>query len=131
MRWRTWLLIAILPSTIARAGEPNVDDVVKRARAVADRKPQHVTCKMSLEVQLYDKAGKLEHDERREGDGILDGDDADLETTRAWRDGKPLSAEALKSEHDKAAAQRAKAKHGGKSGDDFDLAPLASKNADG
>lgn len=118
---RLTIVLSLFLSVNALAAEPTVDEIVKRARAVAEKKPKSVTCQMSMETQLFDKTGKLEHRELREGHGFLDGDKADLETTKAWRDGKPVPEADIKSEREKAKKQK---------NDDLDISPLAAKNAD-
>ena len=126
MMMRVLLLLALVPATAL--ADPTVDDIVQRARAVAEKKPQHLTCQMTMETQLFDKSGKVEHRELREGDGKLDGNDAELETRRAWRDGKPVAEADLQKERDKAKERAAKRKN---DGDELELAPLAAKNAGG
>ena len=49
------------------------------ARAVMDKKPQDVVCKVVVDTQLLDKTGKPEHDEHREGKATWHGDDQDVE----------------------------------------------------
>ncbi|MDB4965434.1 MAG: hypothetical protein JWN44_1123 [Myxococcales bacterium] len=106
---------------------PPVGEVVQKARAVMDKKPERVVCQVRIETQLLDKAGKLEHQEEREAKATFDGDKQDLESTRVVRDGKALTADELKSERDKAKKQHDKSKKS--DDDDFDLSPLAAKNA--
>jgi len=130
---KTLVVAAALLSPLSiSAAELSLDDIVTRARAVADKKPHHVVCKVNLESQLFGKSGELEHKEVREGDTTFDGDKADVDTKRAWRDGKPLTEETLKSEREKMKKAEAKAQaKTEKNDDDFDLAPLESKNAAG
>jgi hypothetical protein len=133
MRTPLAAFVFVLPllTQAAIADEPPLDEIVRRAQKVADQKPSHVTCKMNADTQLFDKSGKLEHHDVREGEAILDGDDTDLHTARAWKDGRELSAEELAKERAKADKARAERKKD-KGGDDgFELSPLAGKNAAG
>src|SRR5690242_14396701 len=119
---RAWILIALLPPALALGEEPSLDQIVARARAVADQKLGPVTCRMSIETRIFDKSGKLEHTETRDGEVKLDGDDSDFRTTRVVRDGKPLDAKALADE--RAKEEKARAEKKKKGDDDFDLSPL-------
>ncbi len=121
---------ALLAAPPARADEPlpPVADVVQKARAVMEKKPSHVVCSIAVDTDVLDKTGKLEHSEKREGKATLDGDDQDVESTRVVRDGKAMSADELAAERENAKKQRAKQQR--KKGDgDFELSPLAPKNA--
>lgn len=123
------MLLTMVSAPAARADDPlpPVADVLLRTRAVMNRKPDHAVCKIVVDSQLLDRSGKVEHDEHREGEATLTGDDQDIDSTRVVRDGKPMSADELAAERDKARKQRAKRTKGGD--DDFDLSPLAAKNA--
>jgi len=125
---------ALLACPAARAGGrsttvaeplPPVAEVVARARAVMDRKPSEMVCKIVVDTQVLDKAGKAEHEEHREGKAILRGDTQDVESQSVTRDGKPMTPEEIADEHEKVKKQRAK----GKGDDDLALSPLAAKNA--
>ncbi|MCU1282437.1 MAG: hypothetical protein JWM53_5983 [bacterium] len=118
---------AMAGGNVARAEEalPPVADVVAHARAVMDKKPTEVVCKVVVDTQLLDKSGKPEHDEHREGKATLRGDDQDIESLSVIRDGKPVSADEIADERAKVKKQSSKKKHGD---DDFDLSPLAAKN---
>jgi hypothetical protein len=118
----------LLAATVARAQEalPPVADVVAHARAVMDKKPAEIVCKVVVDTQLLDKTGKPEHDEHREGKATLRGDDQDIESTAVVRDGKAMSASEIAEEREKVKKQKAKKKGGD---DDFDLSPLDAKNA--
>jgi hypothetical protein len=125
----TTLLIAFFSTAMARGepapASPSVDEVVSRARAVMERKPERAVCRIHVETQLLDKAGKLEHEDKRDGQATLHGNAQDVATEHGWRDGKPISADELAAERAKTEKQ-AKAH---KSDDDFELSPLAPKNA--
>ncbi|MCA1664250.1 MAG: hypothetical protein LC659_08280, partial [Myxococcales bacterium] len=98
------------------------------ARAVMDRKPQGVVCKLVVDTQLLDKAGKPEHDEHREGKATLRGDDQDVESTSVVRDGKPMSDADIADERAKVQKDKRKSKKKG-GDDDFTPSPLDAKNA--
>jgi hypothetical protein len=120
-------------ATLARAAEtmPPVAEVVAHARAVMDKKAPQVVCKVVVDTQLLDKTGKPEHDEHREGKATLRGDDQDIESTKVVRDGRVMTADELADERAKVQKdkqQNAKKKKKG-GDDDFDLSPLAAKNA--
>jgi hypothetical protein len=115
-------------ATAPVAAEPTLDEIVSRARAVADKKADRMTCRMTMETAILDTAGNLEHREFREGDVTIHGDDAVLEPTRIVRDGKPMSDADIQKERAKMKEQRDK--HKGQN-DDFELSPLGSKNASG
>jgi hypothetical protein len=121
------LAIALLWVSAARADEPlpAASFVVEKARAVMEKKPTHVVCRVSVETQVLDKHGKLEHVEKREGKTIFDGDRQAFESSRVVRDGKEISPTDLAKERE----SEKKAAEGAKSSDDLDLSPLASKNA--
>ncbi len=129
MKIRIWTLVLLLPSLRAFADGGDLDGIVRRARAVADQKLGPINCKMSIDTRVYDKSGRLEHTELRDGDVKLDGDDTDFHTTRAVRDGKAMSADELAAEAARQKKQRAEKKKD--SDEDMDLEPLKSKNADG
>jgi hypothetical protein len=116
-----------LATPAARAEEalPLVGDVVAKARAVMDRKPTEVVCKVSVDTMLMDKSGKPEHEEHREGKATLRGDDQDIESQKVVRDGKPLTVDEITEERQKVLKQKKKRKEG----EEFDISPLASKNA--
>jgi hypothetical protein len=118
----------LLAATVARAQEalPPVADVVAHARAVMDKKPGEIVCKVVVDTQLLDKTGKPEHDEHREGKTTFRGDDSEIESTAVVRDGKAMSAAEIAEEHDKVKKQKAKKKGGD---DDFTPSPLDAKNA--
>ena len=116
------------PAAGAAETLPQVADVVAHARAVMDKKPQEVVCKVVVDTQLLDKTGKPEHDEHREGKATLRGDDQDVESSQVIRDGKAMSDAELADEHAKVQKDKRKAKKKG-GDDDFDLSPLAAKNA--
>jgi hypothetical protein len=122
------LLVGAAP--LARAAEtlPPVADVVAHARTVMDRKPQEVVCKIVVDTQLLDKTGKPEHNEHREGKATLRGDDQDVESAQVVRDGKAMSDADIADERAKVQKDKRKAKKKGND-DDFDLSPLAAKNA--
>jgi hypothetical protein len=122
------MLVAVAPG--ARAAElalPSVDEVVKQARALMDKKPQEVVCKVVVDTQLLDKTGKPEHDEHREGKATFRGDDMDIESATVVRDGKAMTADEIAEERAKVQKDKRKAKKKG-GDDDFDLSPLDAKN---
>jgi hypothetical protein len=119
-------LLTVAAPAAADAPLPSVNEVVQKARAVMERKPDGIVCALHAETEVRDKAGKIEHTEDRKGKATLHGDDQEVETESAVRDGKPMTAAELKAEHDKLKQQRAKRK---KSDDDFDLSPFAASNA--
>jgi hypothetical protein len=123
---RRWLLIISLLPAAARADDLSADAIVKRARAVMERKPAHATCKVEVETEVLDKHGAIEHRDQREGEITIDGEEQDFKATRGWRDGKEVSAHDLAEERDKARKQ-----HAANKGKEQDLLPLASKNASG
>ena len=84
------MLLGAVAAPSARAEEalPPVADVVAHARAVMDKKPDEIVCKVVVDTQLLDKTGKPEHDEHREGKATFRGDDQDIESTEVVRDGK-------------------------------------------
>ena len=122
------LSMMLLGATVARAEEalPPVAEVVAQARAVMDRKPSEVVCKVVVDTQLLDKTGKPEHDEHREGKATLRGEDQDIESLSVMRDGRAMTAADIADERAKVKKQKSKKKSGD---DDFDLSPLAAKNA--
>src|SRR4051812_33435459 len=99
--------MGLASAAVARAEDaaplPPVSEVVGKARAVMDKKPERVVCQVKIDTQLLDKTGKLEHQEQREATASFNGEKQDLDSTRVVRDGKPLSADEL-------AAERAKNK---------------------
>jgi hypothetical protein len=132
MKLATLMMLVLGVSATVRAEEalPPVADVVAHARAVMDKKPQEVVCKVVVDTQLLDKTGKPEHDEHREGKATLRGDDQDIETQSVVRDGKTMSALELADERAKVQKDKQKAKKKGSSDDDFDVfSPLDQKNA--
>jgi hypothetical protein len=122
----------VLASTVTPArGEealPPVGDIVARTRAVMERRPENVSCRVQIETKLFDKAGKLEHEEMREGKATFNGDQQEVESERVVRDGKTLTPDELAAERDKAKKQRAK-RHEKKGDEDIDWSPFAKKNA--
>ncbi|MCU1281555.1 MAG: hypothetical protein JWM53_5101 [bacterium] len=127
------LMMLVGGATLARAEEggalPPVAEVVAHARAVMDRKPQAVVCKVVVDTQLLDKTGKPEHDEHREGKATLRGDDQDIESSKVVRDGRVMTADELADERAKVQKDKQKAKKKKGGDEDFDLSPLAAKNA--
>ena len=108
---------------------PPVGDVITHARTVMDKKaPDQIVCKVVVDTQLLDKTGKPEHNEHREGKATLRGDDQDVESASVVRDGKAMSDADLAEERAKVQKDKRKAKKKG-GDDDFDLSPLAAKNA--
>jgi hypothetical protein len=105
---------------------PSVSEVVEKARAVMDKKPERVVCQVRIDTQLLDKTGKLEHQEQRDATASFNGDKQDLDSTRVVRDGKALTADELAAERAKNKKSSEKRK---KDDEEFDLAPLTSKNA--
>ena len=73
MKLATLMMLLVGAAPMAGAAEtlPPVADVVAHARAVMDKKPQEVVCKVVVDTQLLDKTGKPEHDEHREGKATL------------------------------------------------------------
>ena len=130
MKLATLMMLLVGAAPLARAAEtlPPVADVVAHARAVMDKKPQEVVCKIVVDTQLLDKTGKPEHNEHREGKATLRGDDQDVESASVVRDGKAMSDADLAEERAKVQKDKRKAKKKG-GDDDFDLSPLAAKNA--
>jgi hypothetical protein len=123
-----WAPILLCVCTITHADEPlpSVSEVVAKARAVMEKKPNGVVCALQAETWVMDKSGKLEHTEDRRGKATLHGDDQEVETESAVRDGKAMTPEELKAERDKMKKDRAKRKKGD---DDFDLSPFGGNNA--
>ena len=130
MKLATLMMLVMGAAPLAGAAEtlPPVADVVAKARAVMDKKPNGVVCKIVVDTQLLDKTGKPEHDEHREGKATLRGDDQDVESTAVVRDGKAMSDVDIAEERAKVQKDKKKAKKKG-GDDDFDLSPLAAKNA--
>ena len=124
-------LMMLLVAGGARAAEtnPTVDEVIAHARAVMNKKPQEVVCKVVVDTQLLDKTGKPEHDEHREGKATLRGDDQDIESTKVVRDGKEMTDYEIADERAKVQKDKQKAKKKKGGDDDFDLSPLDAKNA--
>ncbi len=124
------MMLMVGAAGAARAEEalPPVGDVVSKARAVMDKKPDEIVCKVVVDTQLLDKTGKPEHDEHREGKATFRGDDSDIESQKVVRDGKAMSADDIAEERAKVQKDKKKAKKKG-GDDDFDLSPLAAKNA--
>jgi hypothetical protein len=119
-------LLAVAAPAAADAPLPSLDEVVQKARAVMERKPDGVVCALRAETEVRDKTGKIEHTEDRKGKATLHGDDQEVETESVVRDGKAMTAAELQAERDKLKQQRAKRK---KSDDEFDLSPFAARNA--
>jgi hypothetical protein len=116
----------LMMATAAMAQEPSAADIVQKARAVMDKKPQEaVVCRVTVDTQLLDKKGQPEHDEHREGKATLKGGDQDIESEKVVRDGKPVSADEIAEERAKVKKDKARKKKD----EDFDLSPLAPKNA--
>jgi len=130
MKLATFMMLLFGATGIARAQEalPPVGDVITHARAVMDKKPKEVVCRLVADTQLLDKTGKPEHDEHREGKVTFRGDDSDVVSDKVVRDGKPMSADDLAEERAKVQKDKKKSKKKG-GDDDFDLSPLAAKNA--
>jgi hypothetical protein len=105
---------------------PSVSEVLAKARAVMDKKPERVVCQVRIDTQLLDKTGKLEHQEQRDATASFNGDKQDLDSTRVVRDGKALTTDELAAERAKNKKTSEKRK---KDDEEFDLAPLESKNA--
>jgi hypothetical protein len=125
MRWVAIVMMSLAAgSAWAEPPSLSLDEVLARARAVMDRKPQSTVCRITVETEVLDRAGKREHEDKREGRATLRGNEQDVVTERAWRDGKPMSADEL-------AAERAQAqkRRGERKDDQLELAPLATKNA--
>ncbi|MGZ3407126.1 MAG: hypothetical protein ACXVAN_11825 [Polyangia bacterium] len=132
MRHATLMMLVLAGgATSARAAEtlPSVAEVVAHARAVMEKKPQEVVCKVVVDTQLLDKTGKPEHDEHREGKATLRGDDQDIESSKVVRDGKAMTDSEIADERAKVQKDKQKAKKKKGGDDDFDLSPLAAKNA--
>lgn len=129
MKLATFVMLMLGATGIARAEEalPPVGDVIAHARAVMDKKPQEIVCRLVADTQLLDKTGKPEHDEHREGKVTFRGDDSDVVSDKVVRDGKPMSADDLAEE--RAKVQKDKKKSKKKGGDDFTPSPLDAKNA--
>jgi hypothetical protein len=128
MKPRSLLFIALVALPLpARADAPalTVDQVVARARAVREKRPSEAVCHVEIESQLADKNGKVEHSDKRDGTATLRGNDIDIVTAHAWRDGKPLGADELATERKKSE----EAKRKSKKGEDLEIVPLAAKNA--
>jgi hypothetical protein len=131
MKLATLMMLLVGATPLARAAEtlPPVADVVAHARAVMDKKPDNVVCKVVVDTQLLDKTGKPEHDEHRVGKATWRGDDQDVESSEVVRDGKSLSATELAEERAKVQKDKAKAKKKGE-GADFDvMSPFDPKTA--
>ena len=125
------MMVTLGTAGTARAGEalPPVNDVITKARAVMDKKPENVVCHVVVDTQLLDKHGKPEHDEHREGKATWRGDDQDVQSTKIVRDGKPLSDVEIAEERAKVQKDKAKSKKKGE-GADFDvMSPLDPKTA--
>jgi hypothetical protein len=121
-----WALPLLLASEAHAAGPSlSIDDIVSRARAVMEKKPAHTVCSLHIESAVLDKAGKIEHEDKRDTKATLAGNEHDVQTERAWRDGKPLTAQELADERKQADNDRRKRK----GGQAVELAPLAAKNA--
>jgi hypothetical protein len=120
-------LALVLVPLAARANPPalSVDEVVARARAVHEKHPDKAVCHVEIESALVDKSGKVEHTDKRDGEATLRGNDIDVVTAHAWRDGKPLTASELAAERKKADEERKKKRKG----EDLEIVPLATKNA--
>ncbi|HEX8952442.1 MAG TPA: hypothetical protein VF945_11385 [Polyangia bacterium] len=131
MKLATLMMLTVGAAGVARAEEalPPVADVVAHARAVMDRKPQEMVCKVVVDTQLLSKTGKPEHDEHREGKATFRGDDSDVESQSVVRDGHAMTADEIAEERAKILKDRKKSKKKGGGDDDFDLSPLAAKNA--
>jgi hypothetical protein len=125
------MVMAMLATTAgaARADDslPPVADVIAHARAVMDRKPKQMVCKVVVDTQLLDKTGKPEHDEHREGKDTFRGDDSDIESQKVVRDGRALSADEIADEHAKVLKGKKEPKK--KSDDDeYTPSPLDPRN---
>lgn len=118
------LLLLLALGGGARADEAG--DIVSKARALMERKPNGVVCALEVESRVTDGKGKLEHTEQRRGKATLRGDDEDVDTASVVRDGKPMSPEELQVERERIKNDRKKRKKGD---EDFELSPLAPKNA--
>lgn len=133
MKLATWILMLPMAGAplAARGAEtmPATADVIAHARAVMDKKPDGVVCKVVVDTQVLDKKGKPEHDEHREGKATWRGDDQDVESTLVVRDGKPLSADEIADERAKVQKDKAKAKKKGGGGDFDIMSPLDPKAA--
>jgi hypothetical protein len=125
----TLMMLLLAGGAQAAETNPTVDEVVAHARAVMDKKPQAVVCKVVVDTQLLDKTGKPEHDEHREGKATLRGDDQDIESAKVVRDGKEMTADEIADERAKVQKDKQKAKKKKGGDDDFDLSPLDAKNA--
>jgi hypothetical protein len=115
--------LSMLPS-LARADDLPLDEILKRARVVSEKKPNGTVCKLRVSTQLSDKSGKLEHEEVRQGTAILKGDDQDDDFDSVVRDGKPMGKDELAAERAKVKKQQKDRKK-----DEVELSPLAPKNA--
>ncbi|HEX4461638.1 MAG TPA: hypothetical protein VIA18_26845 [Polyangia bacterium] len=111
--------------SLARADDLPLDEILKRARVVSEKKPSGTVCHLRVATQLSDKAGKVEHDEVREGTATLTGDDQEDDFVSVIRDGKPMGKEELATERTKVKKQQKERKK-----DEVELSPLAPKNAD-
>ena len=118
------LALSTVPS-LARADGLPLDEILKRARVVSEKKPSGTVCHLRVATQLSDKAGKLEHDEVREGTAKLNGDDQEDDFVSVIRDGKPMGKDELAAERAKVKKQQQSRKK-----DEVELSPLAPKNAD-
>jgi len=129
MKLATLMMLLLVAAGPAWADEalPPIADVVAHARAVMDKKPDSIVCKVVVDTQLLDKKGKAEHDEHRVGKATLRGDDQDIVSESVVRDGKTMTADEIADERNKVLKDKKKQKKGGD--DDFDLSPLAAKNA--
>jgi len=129
MKLATLMMGTLLVAAPAGADEalPPVGDVVAHARQVMDKKPDSIVCKVVVDTQLLDRKGKPEHDEHRVGKATLRGDDQDIVSESVTRDGRAMTPVELADERQKVLKDKKKQKKGGD--DDFDLSPLAAKNA--
>jgi hypothetical protein len=126
MRAIAWVLPLLVTSgAYAVEATPSIEDIVSRARAVMDKKPEHAVCKLRIESAMLDKSGKVEHEDKRDTRATIHDGKQEVVTERAWRDGKPLTAGQLADERKQADKQR----EGHKGGQNVELAPLAAKNA--
>jgi len=129
MKLATLMMLLVGAAAIARAEEPlpPVGDVIAKARAVMDKKPKEVVCRIVVDTQLLDKTGKPEHDEHRVGRVTFRGDDSDVVSETVVRDGKAMSAVDIAEEHARIEKDKKKSKK--KNTDDFTPSPLDPKNA--
>jgi hypothetical protein len=83
---------APVPAAAPAAAAPTLDEVVARASAVQEKKPQRLTCKVTIRASLLDSDGKpKEAQEMERSETWVDGKGKRGPLTKVLADGKPLS----------------------------------------